>query len=808
MLLFLHFNIELAAEIRGSPLEQSFLEPHVQQVVYGIIFTVAVTSTIAFDLLLDMFMENRFAPIPDQLERLLMILVVIIPSFFILKYSHSPEIPYIFCCLHTIQVVGSIAPIYSLCMKLVPAHFHAKKVLTGYFFWAAAGTFMFIGFHQPLKSWSNISVFVCVFISQIILFDMIGRCCTDVWSRIPPKSERDPDKSVVKYAVEVMTENEICCFFYLTCTLLTIVIVPAITGAIRLYKWEFWGMKDLLFNIYSLAAFSVFPSAIPARVRQHNARTEVQDRIKANHTTVRYISHEIRSPLNIIKSGISFVLDEIKGTASRAVVDMLTDVQDASGAATCIADELLNLGEIEAGTFKVKKELKPASVLSLMVKRCRVLALQKNINFTIRNHFQESSTNESFAVLIDPLKMDQVFRNLLVNSVKFTPPQGSIFVDFKFEPLDSNASVALATPTSFRWGKLRKKISECSSREKIHPVENNSWKSDNRKTIYKQKIEDTPVGLICIDITDTGVGMTEPQCNNVLGEVQPFNATDLEGGGGSGLGMWICKEIVRMHEGTIEFKSSGLNKGTTFSIRLNCYEWDQQIVPLTPQIFTETQTQDGHLYNSFSAIRYDASCRTPASKARGFFGSSDEYEGCELETAEVKSPSPLNILRCRTQTTHLTRFFSFVDENEESGLETNENKKHIDIMVLIVDDSALNRKVVKKCVQKAVETLQGKDKDIQVQIFEADDGTSALQLVTHNPAQFRLILMDNIMAEMNGPQASEKMRTAGYTGLIIGVTGNVTEQDISDFKEHGADDVLEKPVSLQKMTSLIGSLCQ
>ena len=49
------------------------------------------------------------------------------------------------------------------------------------------------------------------------------------------------------------------------------------------------------------------------------------------------------------------------------------------------------------------------------------------------------------------------------------------------------------------------------------------------------------------------------------------------------------------------------------------------------------------------------------------------------------------------------------------------------------------------------------------------------------------------MPSMCGAEATKKIRDLGFEGVIIGVTGNVLQEDADDFKIHGADAVMTKP---------------
>ena len=61
---------------------------------------------------------------------------------------------------------------------------------------------------------------------------------------------------------------------------------------------------------------------------------------------------------------------------------------------------------------------------------------------------------------------------------------------------------------------------------------------------------------------------------------------------------------------------------------------------------------------------------------------------------------------------------------------------------------------------------------------------------------YDVIFMDYIMPKQNGPEATRAIRELGFTGKVIGVTGNALPGDVRIFEEHGADAVLIKPVEL------------
>ena len=113
--------------------------------------------------------------------------------------------------------------------------------------------------------------------------------------------------------------------------------------------------------------------------------------------------------------------------------------------------------------------------------------------------------------------------------------------------------------------------------------------------------------------------------------------------------------------------------------------------------------------------------------------------------------------------------------------------------LLIVDDSALNRKMMKRYFTVCGHTC-----------CEATDGKHAVSMVQerlnirYGKRTFDAVLMDFVMPVMDGPTACKAIRSIGYKGLIFGVTGNYRERDVEFFVSSGADVVLSKPFDTDK----------
>ena len=118
------------------------------------------------------------------------------------------------------------------------------------------------------------------------------------------------------------------------------------------------------------------------------------------------------------------------------------------------------------------------------------------------------------------------------------------------------------------------------------------------------------------------------------------------------------------------------------------------------------------------------------------------------------------------------------------------------VRVLVVDDSQLNRKLLTRLLESR-----------GYHCTEAADGLESLQSLDHavidSTYKFDVVLMDNNMPRMSGHQAAEAMRMRGYTGVIIGVTGDAQQSEIISFLNHGADAVVTKPVDPAKLEDII-----
>lgn len=226
---------------------------------------------------------------------------------------------------------------------------------------------------------------------------------------------------------------------------------------------------------------------------------------KAKETFLANMSHEIRTPLNAI---IGFLRELSKQDLAPTQKYLVDNGNNASQHLLSIINNILDISKIEAGEMSL--DIKDFSLLKTITNVVNILqpkALQKNIKISL--FFSEDI---SLVFKGDAMKIEQILYNLIGNSLKFTN-KGGINI-------------------------------ECQLLED---------KSD------KQKIK--------ISIIDSGIGMSKDFIDNVFKKFHQEDSTIARKVGGTGLGMTITKELVKLMNGKIIIESEK-DKGTKIDIIL------------------------------------------------------------------------------------------------------------------------------------------------------------------------------------------------------------------------------------------------
>jgi CheY-like chemotaxis protein len=111
---------------------------------------------------------------------------------------------------------------------------------------------------------------------------------------------------------------------------------------------------------------------------------------------------------------------------------------------------------------------------------------------------------------------------------------------------------------------------------------------------------------------------------------------------------------------------------------------------------------------------------------------------------------------------------------------------------LVVDDVESNRKMLHMLLGKCGATAA-----------TAVNGQDAIDKIILDFGSYKVVFMDNLMPVMNGPDAARHLRKIGFENLIIGVTGNVMDDDIAEYLEAGVDLVVCKPVKAALLNNIL-----
>ena len=360
--------------------------------------------------------------------------------------------------------------------------------------------------------------------------------------------------------------------------------------------------SQLLSNIFFVVSGSaVLTFLIEFRVRKSEVSTALYALLDSKKSYVRYISHELRTPMNVALLGVALSRNDVKENANPdwgdGVVETLEDVELACSTAVNILNDLLSFEKMESGILELHKE--PIVVLSFVNDCVRIFSLQareKGVNMKVNLALSDEDLENGLCALVptdvvmgDRFKLEQVLRNLVSNALKFSPAGSTVTLSCFFRPVAFDASVSSKsskkTSVSSKksgsikqaFGSLKSSFSPRSMKEyaiqssfKNSKSTAQSSKSSmpSRKGSSKKRGAADSMGRLVIRCTDQGAGISpENQAKLFRGVVQ-FSPEKLQAGGGSGFGMFISKGIVELHKGIIGVWSKGEGFGTTFTMEI------------------------------------------------------------------------------------------------------------------------------------------------------------------------------------------------------------------------------------------------
>ena len=219
---------------------------------------------------------------------------------------------------------------------------------------------------------------------------------------------------------------------------------------------------------------------------------------------VSIASHQLRSPLTAMKGYASMLLEGSYGEFPEKAREAVFRIFESSNLMTASVEDFLNVSRIEQGRMKYEKTDFNVAKLAKTVVD-ELTSVAKEKKLTLSF---KSNEKVSYMVHADFGKIKQVFSNLIDNSIKYTP-KGSIIVS----------------------------------------VSNND-------------------GNVRFEVSDTGVGISKDILGKLFDKfVRARNAHNVNVSG-SGLGLYVAKQMVKAHGGKIWAESKGEGEGSSFFVEL------------------------------------------------------------------------------------------------------------------------------------------------------------------------------------------------------------------------------------------------
>ena len=232
---------------------------------------------------------------------------------------------------------------------------------------------------------------------------------------------------------------------------------------------------------------------------------EIIDKEKFKNNYFINLSHELRTPINVINSTVQLInsLNESKNVTNEKLNDYMNIISKNCNHLLKIINDIIDSSKIETGKYKINKENNDiVYIVEEAALNMSKFIEEKGINLIIDPDIEEK------IISCDETEIERCIINLLANAVKFTEEGGEI-------------------------------------------------------RIYIKEIKDN----IEITVEDTGIGISKEDQEFIFKRFEQVESTEVTKATSSGIGLTLVKYVIELHGGYIRLESE-INKGSRFTIGL------------------------------------------------------------------------------------------------------------------------------------------------------------------------------------------------------------------------------------------------
>jgi two-component system, sensor histidine kinase and response regulator len=307
------------------------------------------------------------------------------------------------------------------------------------------------------------------------------------------------------------------------------------------WEWE-ESKKTFLQQIAEHLAIAIYQAELYAEVQQQKRTLEqrVIDRTRelgdalaaaqsaslAKSEFLAAMSHELRTPLTCVIGISDTLLRWSYGKVGSKEVPVqkqrkyLQTIRDSGDHLLELINDILDLSQVEAGKAVLRiSEFSISKLVSQSLHALKEKASAKGIELVQEQRIKQ----ECDRFIADPRRLRQILFNLVGNAIKFTPEGGRVVL-------------------------------------RVWVIEDKT-----RTPIVRQQGTAPPGSTAIFQIKDTGIGIPEEQRSLLFQKFQQLDSPYRREYGGTGLGLALTKQLVELHGGAIEVKST-VDVGSTFTV--------------------------------------------------------------------------------------------------------------------------------------------------------------------------------------------------------------------------------------------------